>query len=319
MNLNSEKEDTIKAVTDPDFNDKVTHGTVQNQEPIDLDIDGLPTVWISSVDMVKNEQIIDRFFIDQPEESEYLDRRVAEHQKYHGRRGVLEPEAETDFSTAKAVWRKIVEETENLDVVIPFDYEWTAESSRRLQPFFLTMLYTITKSNYKQRLIVGDTLFATPEDFYIAKFVFNSFLRTTASQMTDRQFEIFRRIPFEKSNSKTRSDIVEETDVSYGKVRYDLEQLAESGFVNAEKVSNSWHYWRTGKEVVASCGRLKEENLSRNELLQEFKDILESCEKRGLVPQIEDRKELDLRLCGKSLTVNPNPETLFGEYTETFF
>ena len=96
------------------------------------------------------------------------------------------------------------------------------------------MLYTITKSNYKQRLIVGDTLFATPEDFYIAKFVFNSFLRTTASQMTDRQFEIFRD-PFRKSNSKTRSDIVEETDVSYGKVRYDLEQLAESGFVMRRK------------------------------------------------------------------------------------
>jgi len=319
VSLNPEKEMTIKAVTDPDFNDEVTHGTVQNQKALDLNIEGLPTVWISSVDMVENEQIIDRFFIDQPEETDFLDREVARHQKYHGRRGTLEPEAETNYSVAKAVWKKVAEETESLNVLIPFDYEWTAESSRRLQPFFLTMLYVVAKTNYKQRLIVGDALFATPEDFYVAKFVFNSFLRTTASQMTDRQFEVFKRVPYNKSNSKTRSDLVEETDVPYGKVRYDLGQLAESGFVNAEKESGTWHYWRTGKGVVESCGKLEEEALAPDELLKEFKEVFTDCEKKGLTPQIEDREKLDMTLKNKSLTVNPNMETIFGEYLETFY
>jgi len=319
VSLNPEKEKTIKAVTDPSFNDEVTHGTVQNQESFDLDIEGLPTVWISSVDMVENEQVRDRFFMDQPEESDFLDREVARHQKYHGRRGILEPEAETDYSTAKAVWKKVAEETEDLNVLIPFDYEWTAESSRRLQPFFLAMLYTVAKTNYKQRLIVGDALFATPEDFYVAKFVFNSFLRITASQMTDRQFEIFKRVPYKKSNSKTRPNLVEETDVSYGKVRYDLEQLAEGGFVNAEKESGTWHYWRTGKGVVESCGKLKEEALASDELLKEFKEVFIDCEKKGLIPQTKDREKLDITLKNKSLTVNPNVETIFGEYLETFY
>ena len=74
----------------------------------------------------------------------------------------MSPEAKTDFSVAKAVWKKVAEETKNLNVLIPFDYNWGAESSRRLQPFFLAMMYTVAKANYKRRLIVGDSLFATP-------------------------------------------------------------------------------------------------------------------------------------------------------------
>jgi len=317
VSLNPEKETTIKAVTDPDFNDEITHGTVQNQEPVDLNIDGLPTVWLSSVDMIKNEQVRDRFFIDQPEESESLDKKVAEHQKYHGRRGTLSPEAETDFSVARAVWKKVAEETKDLNVLIPFDYDWEAESSRRLQPFFLAMIYTVAKTNYKKRLIVGDSLFATPEDFYITKFVFNSFLRTTATQMTKRQFDVLKSVPEEREKRKSRADIVEDVGISYGKVRYDLDQLADSGFVNAEKESGEWVYWKTGKGAVTSCGRLKKESMESKGLKKEFNRILTDCEKIGTIQAIESEGELEVSVGNETVTINPGTDSLFDQYLRT--
>lgn len=300
VTLDEEKEATLKTLTDPGPSDRATHGTVEDQEKIDLTIDGLPVVLVSSVDTFESGQMRNRFFIDHPNESEELDKEVAKHQKKFGRRGVLDPERNINYDLAKAIYRRVIDRVADFDVLIPFDYDWGYASDRRLQPLFLKLLYTITKFNHAKRVQVQSFLLANFEDFYLAKLVMDTFLLSTAEKMTEKMKEIWDALPPERDEAKSRADIAEESGLSYGAVRYNLEskgKLKDMGFANSEKVEGEWRYWKTGKSVAKSCVRLSQRVMSFDGLKEEFKEIL-----RGFVDE-------------EHLTEEKFPD-LWGEYRE---
>ncbi|KXB07980.1 hypothetical protein AKJ55_01585 [candidate division MSBL1 archaeon SCGC-AAA382M17] len=288
VTLDEEKEATLKTLTDPGPSDRATHGTVEDQEKIDLTIDGLPVVLVSSVDTFESEQMRNRFFIDHPNESEELDKEVAEHQKKFGRRGVLNPERDIDYDLAKAIYRGVVENASDFDVLIPFDYDWEYTSDRRLQPLFLRLLYTITKISHAKRVQVEGHLLATFEDFYLAKMVMETFLLATAEKMTDKMKDVWEALPPCREEGKTRAEISEESGLSYGKVRYNLEgngKLKDLGFANAEKDEGEWKYWKTEKGVVKTCVRLSQRVMTFDGLKKEFKETLKGCVNEGYLTE----------------------------------
>lgn len=277
VTINEEKEATLKTLTDPGPTDTATHGTVEDQQRIDLRIDGLPVVAVSSVDTFQSEQMRNRFFVDHPNEGENLDKQVAATQKKFGKQGILEPEANIDYELAKAIYRKLTEKAGDYKVIIPFDWEWQYTSDRRLQPLFLKLLYTITQVNYAKRVEFEGHLLATFEDFYLTKLVMDTFILSTAENMTEKMKKIHEVLPQEEDEAITRGEIAEETGLGYGSVRYNLEEegkLCDIGFANKKKEDNEWVYWRTEKDVVNSCVRLTQRCETFKELKKDFKRTL---------------------------------------------
>lgn len=280
VTLDEEKEATLKTLTDPGPTDRATHGTVEDQEKIDLTIDGLPVVLVSSVDTFSSDQMRNRFFIDHPNESEEIDRKVAEQQKKFGRRGILEPEGEIDYDVAKAIYRRLVERAGDYRVLIPFDYDWEYISDRRLQPLFLRLLHTIVKVNHARRIRIEEYLLATFEDFYLSKMVIETFLLSTAEKMTEKMKDIWEVLPPSREDWKSRSELAEESGYGYGAVRYNLEEdgkLKDMGFANAKKEDGEWKYWKTEKDVAKTCVRLSQLSMSFDGLKKEFERTLNRC------------------------------------------
>ncbi|KXA93673.1 hypothetical protein AKJ66_01570 [candidate division MSBL1 archaeon SCGC-AAA259E22] len=325
VTLNEEKEAVIKTLTDPGPTDRATHGTVMDQEKIDLLIDGLPIVWVSSVDTFSSEQMRNRFFIDYPNESEELDEQVADKQKEYGRKGILEPEAEeVDYGLAKAIYRSVVDKAKGYEVKIPYDYEWGYVSDRRLQPLFLKLLHTITRVNFANRIEVDGNILSTFEDFYLAKLVMNAFLETTAENMTKKMKSVWEALPKEKDEAKTRSEISERCGESYGTVRYNLHEpgkLLDMGFANSEKKENQWVYWKTEKDVVSSCVSLTQSCETFEGLKEDFMDIVGVVVEGGesqkinafdLWEEYKDKCLIFRELVATTTRLNIAPEDLFS-------
>jgi len=153
--------------------------SVDEQQFIDLNIEGDLVVWCSSVSPLRDEQgqLTRRFFVVNPVESEELDQQVARFTIERMRRGLSRKEVPPEFEVVKCM-TKILKEN-RVKVIIPFEFDFPVDPQRTLHSFFVGILQAVAKANMFKRLVVESegekTLWAQPEDFEEAKKIWKEF------------------------------------------------------------------------------------------------------------------------------------------------
>jgi len=153
--------------------------SVDEQEFIDMNIEGNMAVWCSSVSPIRDQegQLTRRFLIVNPSEDEALDKQVAEFAIARIRRGFGVGDVPPEFEVVKCMTATLKEQT--CRVVIPFEFNFPTDPQRTLHNFFLSILQAAAKANMRKRLTVdreGERiLWAQPEDFEEAKKIWIGF------------------------------------------------------------------------------------------------------------------------------------------------
>lgn len=262
VEASEEAKELLRGLTDPTKEENRLL-SVEDQEILDIGIEGLPVAWFTSVNPLDDMQLKNRFVITNPEEAADHKDKIAKHQKRNIQKGNLQPLKLYDFPIIKAGFRKILEETKDKEVLIPFDWNWKYAEDSRLQPFFGAFLMTSAKIHYKKRPILGDYIVATLADYYIAKIVFQKAIKETLSGVKEKDLELYEKVPELKMDAMTRSELAEKSGMSTSTIRHCLKRLTEADLINskkqAEERGSPWIHWKSEIEFPASPVTLKEE------------------------------------------------------------
>jgi len=265
VDIGTEQLTLLRALTDPDMSEKyIVHQTLdmQSKEKIlDLKIEKPITVWFTSVEAVKDDQLKNRFLLSNPQEDESIDRMVFEHQMYYEQRGI-DPDKvnapEADIVRRMVI--KIVENTKNLLTLHPYDVEWVKITNRRLLPFFMTLVGIITRIYYKKRKILKNKyIVSTIDDLKIAAAIWEEIAGTTVYQVSEAALKLLPHIPDEPENAITRSELMSKLKgLGRYAIRYRTDNLADAGLINSKKIKNTWVYWKTDEgKAINSDNSLK--------------------------------------------------------------
>jgi len=282
----------LRAITDTGEDDAGLL-TVMDQKVVVIRITDKPVVWFTSVDPLEDEQLKNRFLFSNPEEGGEHDSDVEKLQRKNYRLGKLDIEKRVDFSLLKACFRKIVEDTADLRVIIPFNYEWKIKEDKRLHPMFVTMLNVIVKINYKNRIILDDNyIVATLDDYYLTKLVWVKIQRIVLGKLKENDLKVLELIPNTRSNAIDRGELQERSDLSYGTIAGMDSRLCDSGFIKKAKDGKKWVIWRTSKQLSKSIIQLKDESLSTKSILDFLNGRLELSIDEGLLKGVRSPTHL---------------------------
>jgi len=195
-----EAKEVLRSITDPNEED-ANLLTVIDQQSVEISIKGSPVTWFTSVDPIEDEQLKNRFMFSNPEEGSDHKDKIADHQKEKIKEGVLRPIIKKDYPDLKAGFRKIIEETKDLKVLVPYDWEWQRKENPRLQPWFGSLIHLIAKVHHHDRPIIDNHIIATADDFYIAKFLWDRVEKITLQQLKEKDFEVLQEIPDTKDDA----------------------------------------------------------------------------------------------------------------------
>jgi len=227
------------------------HLSVYDADLLDLKIKGPRVIWFTSVKAFGSDQLRNRFIFVNPDESEKQDEEIFNHQKEKDEEN-LNVDSIEEFKIAKALTKKILEETKDLKVKIPYinAIQWPYKNRRWLFPVFKNFIKIITKIHYKQRQINGDVLISTPEDFEITKQLWASCLEHIIFRVKRPAKELLDILPNKSENAKTKAELAEETGYSTMHVKRLLEELEEAELINKQKRQKegvgrlAYEYWR---------------------------------------------------------------------------
>lgn len=308
--------EVLRSVTDPDEED-MNLSTVMDQESLTITIQGSPITWFTSVDPLEDSELQNRFLFSNPNEGTDQKDRIADHQFKKFQKGELQPIKNIDYSHLKACYRKIVEETKDLNVLIPFEWEWNRKSNPRLQQYFTNVLFCITKTYYRNRPVVDGNIVATLTDYYIAKSIWDQIEAVTRDRVKEKDLKLLEHIPLKQPDNKedieedyvTRSDLQEETGRTYNQVRHATKKLQNAGLIRGVKAGDSdnapWHYYEPEEGVASPAIELKKESL-------EVKSIENTLESFGLpVSEIGDTEGV------RSRVTHLTPLEMLGFYAST--
>jgi len=220
------------------------HLSVNDAELLDLKIKGSRVVWFTSVKSFGDEQIRNRFIYVNPDESPEQDERVFELQK----KPEIEVDEIKDFKVAQALTKKILEETRDLKVVIPYIDRiiWPYKDKRWLFPIFKAFLEVITKIHYKQRKIVRDSIFSTYEDFATTKKLWGACLEHIIYRVSKPVKKVLDILPEEEEYAITKAEIAGEIGYTTTHTGRLLEELEEAELINSKKQEHGrvWVFWK---------------------------------------------------------------------------
>ncbi len=275
----------LRDLTDPDSKE-VTHNTVIKQARVLLSLEKPVVVWFTSTQPLTDDQLNNRVLITNPDDSSELDQAVNDFQKAMLHRGMdlnFEPE---EAPLVRAVFARIIDETKDLKVLIPFDIHWNLVFNRRLYPYFITLLQLITKIYYQNRLIKEGYILSTYADFKLAVEIWKRIVETTLGQVPKLAIDILALIPDNKEEAITYAELAnkEECQLSTHKVKQLCKQLDVQGLINSEKESNRYLIWKSTKARIFI--NTETELVSDEVYLKEF--LNETCFKDSIAESISN-------------------------------
>lgn len=242
------------------------HLSVHDAEVLDLKIKGSRTVWFTSVKTFGSDQIKNRFIHTNPDESFEQDDRVFQLLDEIHRKGSKIPRER--FDVCKAMTRLIIENTEDLQVKIPFEIDWPFKDRRFLYPMFLSFIKVLTKVHHKQRERDEDgSLVASIEDFETARSLWVYFERSIGYRVSPSALSVLDALPEKPENALTRSELTDHVPLSSRQIGNLCDELLEEGVINSRKRSqegpgrNAWEYWRANTPSVSDIRILDESPL----------------------------------------------------------
>jgi len=293
------------------------HLSVNDAELLDLKIKGPRVVWFTSVKSFGDEQIRNRFIYVNPDESAEQDERVFELQK----KDEINVDERIEFKIAQAITKKIIEDTKDLKVEIPYidAIQWPYKSRRWLFPIFKSFLQIVTKINYKKREIKGDRIFSTPEDFEITKRLWASCLEHIIYRVSAPAKRLLNALPEDPEDAKTKSELAEETGYSTQHIGRLLEELEEAQLINMRKRSRegpgrlSWEYWRAKIPGVEEIKLILNIMNMQHQISPKKFNSISNQEAENHVQNVQNSSALNIQQCGdcihfhKESCVQKNP------------
>jgi len=169
----------LRSITDQD-EDRIDHTMVRDQEAytLSLNVDNI-TVWFTSVETINDEQLKNRFILTNPDGSSDLDEKVFNHQLNNLHIGSSPDSEPTEAPVVREMVKQIRNETDGLTPIIPFKVNWKQKFNRRLYPYFVTLMGTLAKIHYKNRVVKDGNIYVTEADFQLASLIWDRIIDTT--------------------------------------------------------------------------------------------------------------------------------------------
>jgi hypothetical protein len=222
------------------------HLSVYDAELLDLRIKGPRVIWFTSVKPFGAEQLRNRFFFTNPDETEQQDTNVYRLQKEDKEN--QNPNSLQQFKIAKAMTQKILQETKDLQVKIPYldRIEWPYKDKRWLFPIFKNFIKTLTKIHYKNRQIIDKEIIADEDDFNLVKGLWEPYTTHVIYRVSAPAETILNKLGNKQVDGLTKVAIAKDTGYSTKHVGRLLEELSESELINSEKMEHtrSRIYWK---------------------------------------------------------------------------
>lgn len=276
----------LRSLSDP-AEDENRLMSVEDQETLDIKIEGLPVCWFTSVDPLNDEQLKNRFLFCNPNEQPGHKEDIAEFQKENIQKGILHPVRRKSFPIAKKAFRKVIEDTKDWEVRIPFDWEWNYPQDARLQKFFGALMHVSAKIHHLDRPKIEEEniILATLDDYYIAKILFETVLEQTMAGLKEKDMDIYELVPADKNYAKKRSDISEAGSIATSTARHALERLVEAGLINKEKSGKAWTYWKSEFKPALFVSELVQDSLTEESLKEKIESFTETCTNNCYIAQ----------------------------------
>ncbi len=170
VRINDDLDDTLKRAM-ANFQQKTPHRTVIKGEYTELEIPERITWWMTSVDSPFTDELLNRLFGLDVDDSVDQDIKVSEQQLYHAKYGTESlPENDPDIYIYRAIIHKV--KGESLKVIVPYAdrIAWSASADRRNLPRFLDLIRAFATMKYMQRFeLIDNQIWADIKDFEDAK------------------------------------------------------------------------------------------------------------------------------------------------------
>lgn len=273
------------------------HLSVHEAKILDLCIKGKRTVWFTSVQTFGSDQIKNRFIHLNPDESEDQDEKVflLQDKKYRLEKTI----SDKLIQVAQAISKIVVEETQNLKVIIPFEIDWPFKNRRWLYPIFLSFIKVITKIRFKKRKRDSTgAIIAESEDFELAKKLWKRFIKTIIFRVSTSALTIYEILPDSPDDALTHSEISKNINLSTKQIERLCKEMVDEGLINNRKRTNegktgrsSWEYWRAD---LPSINEMKiKPNYGHSDIEREEKKENDPSEKK-LIDNVQMSKITDI-------------------------
>jgi DNA-binding MarR family transcriptional regulator len=245
VKVDEEGIDTLKAFTSSELIKPVLWSVDKNRQFLEVFVDGTYSIFLTSVNPLRDPQIKSRFIIQNPDETCEQDARVWEYQDSILRKSSEENriKEDSDFEVARCITQILTSEID--DIVIPFNLVWPDKKDRRLYPFFIQLLKTIAKVYKFQRKRIDGKIVATKADFILAAAIWErikAYQSTKSNQNAQKVLEALENIT-EKEDALTYVEISQRTKLSTTSVKTAVYDLEAMGLVNTEIINRKKYIW----------------------------------------------------------------------------
>lgn len=277
----------------------VKHWTVKDGEHLELNIEEPPVVLTNTVEAPEDEQLDNRFFIGNVDESPSQGVRIREFQNREAMYGKYAQNEAPRLEDARAIVRKILEERD-VDILIP--HARLLEAPQRSPsvnfPKFLTLLKAITYMNRFQRRRLGEKgpYVATETDADQAHALWKTFEPHQNAQVDSTAIMVLEKVPH--GDWTATPDLILECKalgLEGHTVRRKLEKLYGAGLVDRQKGEryNEWEYRKESEalhQFSSGCARgpveLRDPDLRRETYVEWFSEaVLRVSHDGGLVEE----------------------------------
>lgn len=191
IRMNADLEDTLKRAMS-NFQQKTTHMTVSKDRTSQtLEIPERITWWLTSVDSQYSDELLNRLFGLDVDDSVGQDEAVTRQQLERAKHGDLALPEDKDVKVCRAIIHEIKKRL--FTVIIPYSnmIEWKGTSDRRNLPRFLDLIkgYAVMRFMKMQEIFDGEIL-ASPGDFDDAKALYELGIVGLTTKLTKAELRL---------------------------------------------------------------------------------------------------------------------------------
>jgi predicted transcriptional regulator len=217
--------------------DKLQHWTVNDKkEGEQLKIEGKQVIWLNSSTPIPDEQLLNRFIICNPDESEEQDKKVFELQRERYCSGIESSQHE-ELALNQEVTRQALDDAFN--VIIPYGnlIDFPVKENRRNPAKFFTLIKACAQANLNQRedIIISNSfyLIATREDYETALALWEKMQSLTESRVSNAAFNLYNSlIPEDKESALSNEELAERAGLNSATIRRYTGELYTNGLIN---------------------------------------------------------------------------------------
>jgi len=176
-NQSEELQNQIKAFTSQGIDSATLKTVDKKREYLKAKIEGLPVIWTNSATPIESEQILNRFWKFNVDETLIQDKIIHEYQQEEDLLGDMTERELEKIKQAKAEISFIFN-TKNLKILNPFALCWEVrtKANRNMRPMIRAIINVLAYSNRMIRPHINeDTILASLSDNIIAFFIWSSF------------------------------------------------------------------------------------------------------------------------------------------------